>query len=131
MKWKWNCLLGDDFLSRTDLSEKIYKIIFEGTKQTERRFCSRILKISKRISYFLEEIYENRAKDLDFLQKECFLEFLSDFAILNIKLNDPRSIKQVPRQVPFGMHEEINKIIDEMKHQGVIEESHSFLYGLS
>jgi len=34
-------------------------------------------------------------------------------------------IKQVPRRIPFQMREEVNKIIEDMRKQGVIEESQS------
>jgi len=42
-----------------------------------------------------------------------------------INLQDFSPIKQVPRRIPIHMREEVNKIIKDMKNQGVIEESKS------
>ena len=42
-----------------------------------------------------------------------------------IKIKDTNPIKQAPRRVPIHLKEEVNRIIEEMKSQGVIEESHS------
>jgi len=41
--------------------------------------------------------------------------------IINVK--DSLPIKQLPRRIPFQKREEVNKIIEDMKKQGVIEES--------
>jgi len=40
-------------------------------------------------------------------------------------LQDSSPIKQVPRRIPIHMREEVNKIIKDMRDQGVIEESKS------
>lgn len=42
-----------------------------------------------------------------------------------IHLLDPTPIKQTPRRIPLHMREEVKKIIEETKTQGVIEESYS------
>lgn len=42
-----------------------------------------------------------------------------------IALSDPHPIKQVPRRVPLHLRSEVDKILEEMKEQGVIEESNS------
>lgn len=42
-----------------------------------------------------------------------------------INLINSNPIKHTPRRIPIHMREEVNKIIEEMKSQGVIEESHS------
>jgi len=43
--------------------------------------------------------------------------------VINIKDSNP--IKQAPRRIPLHLKEEVNRIIEEMKSQGVIEESQS------
>lgn len=43
--------------------------------------------------------------------------------IINVK--DFLPIKQVLRRIPIQMREEVNKIIEKMRNQGVIEESSS------
>jgi len=43
--------------------------------------------------------------------------------VINIKDSDP--IKRAPRRIPLHLKEEVNRIIEEMKSQGVIEESQS------
>jgi hypothetical protein len=42
---------------------------------------------------------------------------------INLEKNDP--IKQTPRRIPFHLRDEVEKNLEEMKRQGVIEESHS------
>lgn len=73
-------------------------------------------------------------------QKKLFAGFLVDFQDVfteeivagncdtvkyAINLIDSNPIKQVPRRIPFHMREEVDRIIEEMSHQGVIEESQS------
>jgi len=43
----------------------------------------------------------------------------------SINVLDKRPIKQTPRRVPIHLRREVESIIDDMKHQGVIEESQS------
>lgn len=40
-----------------------------------------------------------------------------------INVKDSSPIKQIPRQIPIQMRGKIDKIIEKMKEQGVIEES--------
>jgi len=42
-----------------------------------------------------------------------------------INLKDSLPIKQFPRRIPFQLREEVNKIIEDMRKQRVIEESQS------
>lgn len=42
-----------------------------------------------------------------------------------IIVKDSSPIKQAPRRIPLQMWEEVNRIIEDMKEQGVIEESSS------
>lgn len=43
--------------------------------------------------------------------------------VINVK--DSSLIKQIPRRIPIHLRKEVDKIIEEMKEQGVIEESQS------
>jgi len=75
---------------------------------------------------------------LDVIQKKEFVDIIIDFLniftetvvagndlviehAINIKNSPP--IKQVPRRVPLQILGKIDKILEEMKQQGVIEES--------
>jgi len=42
-----------------------------------------------------------------------------------INLQDSSLIKQVPRRIPIYIREEVNKIIKDMRDQGVLEKSKS------
>lgn len=74
------------------------------------------------------------------IQKIDFIEFLKEFQDVfseeivagncdivehRINLRESNPIKQTPRRIPIHMREEVNKILKEMKCQGVIEESYS------
>ena len=141
MEMEEDCLLGDDFLSKTGLSE-FFDTLFGSQRQFPLQLtCSRMEKISKQIPFFLEEVFSKCAKKLDSsFQKEDFFLFLTDFQDVFsenivagncdvvkhcIDLSDSRPIKQIPRRIPQVMRGEVEKIIEEMKLQGVIEESHS------
>jgi hypothetical protein len=61
MDMEEDCLLGDDFLSKTSLSE-FFDAIFEGQRRYPSQLtCSRIEVIPKRILFFLEEIFSKCA----------------------------------------------------------------------
>ncbi|KMQ84394.1 krab-a domain-containing protein, partial [Lasius niger] len=65
----------------------------------------------------LERIFESQFEDL--IAGNCgVLEH-------DIKVTDSKPIKQAPRRVPIYLREEVDRIIKEMKSQGVIEESRS------
>jgi len=40
----------------------------------------------------------------------------------NIEIENSNPIKQTLRRIPFHLRREVNKVIEEMRHQGVIEE---------
>lgn len=77
---------------------------------------------------------------MDSFQEEVFTEFLSEFREVfsedivaencdvvkhKIKLTDSCPIKQAPRRIPLHLQKEVDGILEEMKEQGVIEESES------
>jgi len=88
----------------------------------------------------LRELFKENSKNLNEEQHEIFVDFLEEFQdvfsndiiagncdivkhVVNVR--DPLPIKQVPRRIPFHMREEVNKIIEDMRKQGIIEESQS------
>jgi len=95
---------------------------------------------TEKVSFSLKELFVNNSKNLNEGQREIFIDFLEEFQdvfskeviagncdvvehVINLK--DSLPIKQVPRRIPFQMREEVNKIIEDMRKQGVIEESQS------
>jgi len=131
---KDNCLLGN----------------FEGTfakffgifsqKKEEDSFCSRIMREANRVPQFLKELFEKETQDLNEKQKKRFANFLTEFRdVISeeiiagnckvvkhiIKIEDSNPIKQAPRRIPFHLQKEVDKIIEEMRQQEVIEESYS------
>jgi len=71
----------------------------------------------KSLLIFLEEFQDVFSKEV--IAGNC------DVVEYIINLKDSLPIKQVPRRIPFQMREEVNKIIEDMRKQGVIEESQS------
>lgn len=80
------------------------------------------------------------SKNLNDIQKKDLGDFLEEFQNVfsrdivagscdvlkhEIDIKDSFPIKQVPRRVSLHMRGEVNKIIKDMKEQGVIEESQS------
>lgn len=136
-----DCLLGIDFLSLVNL-ENIFEPIFgDSSSESKEGFvCSRIKNRFDEIPLFLRELFERESKSFSNEQKNLFAQFLNDFQdvfseeitagncnmvehVINVENALP--IKQAPRRIPLQMREEVKKILDEMKRQGVIEESQS------
>jgi len=84
--------------------------------------------------------YSKVWKDLESCRRIILYLFLSEFQdvffedisagnckILEHSINvlDKQSIKQVPRRIPIHLRREMESIIDDMKHQGIIEKSQS------
>jgi len=101
--------------------------------------CSRMI-FEERIPIFLNELLQRSSEGLGVVQKNNFISFLLEFQdvfsenisagnckILEYSINvlDKRPIKQVPRQIPIHLRREVESILDDMKRQGVIEESQS------
>jgi len=95
---------------------------------------------SKKVPFILKELFENNSVNLNEAQRDVFVDFLKEHQdvfsgeivsenceivehVINIKDSSP--IKQVPRRIPIHMRKEVDEIIEEMKGQGVIEESQS------
>lgn len=88
----------------------------------------------------LKKFYKRNSVDLNETQKNIFAKFLGEFQDVfseqivtencdvlhhEIHLQDSCPIKQAPRRVPIEMQAEMEKILQEMKDQEIIEESFS------
>ncbi|KMQ87964.1 krab-a domain-containing protein, partial [Lasius niger] len=122
--------------------EKIFESVLGISKQNPfcNLLCSRIECFEKKVPHFFRELFKKYSENLDSSEKEIFAEFLYEFQDVfsenivagncgliehEINLTDCRPIKQAPRRIPISMRGEVNKNIEEMKTQGVIEESQS------
>jgi len=94
----------------------------------------------ERVPTILKELFVDNSANLDGIRKNTFADFLCEFQdvfsenivagncnivehVINVKDSSP--IKQVPRRIPIYLREKVFKSIEEMKDQGVIEESQS------
>lgn len=136
-----DCLLGNDFLSIVNL-ENIFEPIFGDSNvgEKEKFFCSRIENCVDEVPPFLKELFQKESQDFSSKQKDIFARFLVDFQDIfseeivagncdgvahEINVNNSNPIKQAPRRIPLQMREEVDTIIEDMRRQGVIEESQS------
>jgi len=130
-----NCILGVDFLKKIHL-ENVFKTIFSEHKEIQCGRLESFFEVPSNLKYLFEE----NSKNLDESQKQLCVEFINEFRDVFseeiiagnceigehvINLQDSSPIKQAPRRIPIHMREEVNKIIMDMKNQGVIEESKS------
>jgi len=130
-----NCILGVDFLKKIHL-ENIFETIFSEQKEIQ---CGRLESLSE-VPSNLKYLFEESSKNLNESQKQLCSEFINEFHDVFseeiiagncktgehvINLQDSSPIKQVPRRIPIHMREEVNKIIMDVRNQGVIEESKS------
>jgi len=131
-----DCLLRVDFLRRINLNN-IFESAFGDSNVIQQ--VARVEEFAERVSFFLKELFVNNSKNLNEKQREIFIDFLKEFQdvfskdviarsdivehVINLK--DSLPIKQVPRRIPFQMRDEVNKIIEDIRKQGVIEESQS------
>lgn len=139
-----DCILGSDFLSAIGLTDKINEIVSEDLSSKtkhEVREISSILGPSTVLSGILEGVLEKNSQELNGTQKEKFAKFLLEFQDVfadeiiagcyngvqhQVKLKEgAQPIKQNVRKVPMHLEQEVDKMIEEMKEKGVIEESHS------
>lgn len=136
-----DCLLGADFLRKLNLERIFVETLGLGKSGSEEIFnCGRIENFSEEISETLKGIHKNNSENLDKEQKKIFIDFLREFENVftenivagncdvvahGINVKDSLPIKQIPRRVPLLLRKEVNEILEEMKRQGVIEESHS------
>lgn len=130
------CILGVDFLERSNLLG-IFDPIF-GNRDSEMFSCSRITPV--KVPIFLEKLFTLNSENLDSTQKNVFAQFLWEFQDVffdnitpgnckilehTISVNNSNPIKQAPRRVPIHLRKEVNGILEDMKRQGIIEESNS------
>jgi len=91
-----------------------------------------------KVPTILKNLFENNSINLIDLEKEIFAEFLNNFSgvfsenivagncsvvehVINIR--DSLLIKQASRRISIHLRKEVDKIIEDMKEQGVIKES--------
>ena len=132
-----DCLLGADFLKIINL-EKVFETAF-GTPELIKE-VARIKDSSEKVLVSLKELFNENSRNLDSSEKEIFADFLREFRdvfsedivagncnvvehVINVQ--DSLPIKQAPRRIPIQMRGEVGKIIEDMRTQGVIEESQS------
>jgi len=136
-----DCLLGTDFLSAVGLENVFDSIFGDFDSGKETNFsCSRIRSLEDKVPFLVKELFERESKDLNEDQKNRFAQLLKvnqdvfseeitagncDIIEHSINLKDSNPIKQVSRRIPLKMREEVDNIIENMKRQGVIEESQS------
>jgi len=135
-----DCILGMDFLKRVNLIKILESEFGNRIFQIKKAMnCSRVI-FEERIPVFLNKLLQRSSEGLGVVQKNNFISFLSEFQnvfsedisagnckILEYSINvlDERPIKQVPRRIPIHLRQEVESILDDMKRQGVIEESQS------
>jgi len=130
-----DCILGVDFLRKIHL-ENIFETIFSKQKEIQCGHLESIFEVPSN----LENLFKESSKNLNESQKQLCAEFINEFCDIFseeiiagnckigehvINLQDSSPIKQVPRRIPIHMRKEVNKIIMDMRNQGVIEESKS------
>jgi len=136
-----DCILGRvDFLKRVNLIKILEPEFGNGVFSNKKTMnCSRVI-FEERISTFLNELLQRGSEGLEVVQNNNFISFLSEFQDVfsedisagnckilehSINVSDKRPIKQVPRRIPIHLRREVESILDDMKRQGVIEESQS------
>jgi len=135
-----DCILGVDFLKRVNLIKILEPEFGNGVFQKKKTMnCSRVI-FEERIPAILNELLQRSSEGLGDVQKNNFISFLLEFQDVfsedisagncknlehSINVLDKRPIKQTPRRVPIHLRREVESIIDDMKRQGVIEESQS------
>jgi len=135
-----DCILGVDFLKRANLI-KILELEFgNGVFQKKKIMNCFCTIFEERIPAILNELLQRSSEGLGDVQKNNFISFLLEFQDVfsedisaencknleySINVLDKRPIKQTPRRVPIHLRREVESIIDDMKRQGVIEESQS------
>ncbi|KAL6258227.1 hypothetical protein P5V15_010156 [Pogonomyrmex californicus] len=134
------CILGD-FLVKVG-QNRILNSLFnnDNSKKEENLSCSRISLPERKIPKLLLDFFDRNSVGLNDLQKENFSEFLEEFQDVfsenivagncsviehSISVGKSSPIKQTPRRIPLQMRDDVEQILEEMKQQGMIEESHS------
>lgn len=131
-----DCLLGVDFFRAANLKRVFDSVLGVSEQNKFQNFaCLRLESFVEKIPQTLKELSEESSKNLNFSQKAVFASFLSEFQDVfsedvvagncglvehEINLSNSCAIKQTPRRIPISMREEVNKIIEEMKEQGIL-----------
>lgn len=133
-----DCILGTDFLAETNVGACMREVLGISQSNVKEVSCRRIREDQQQIPGELQSIFLRHSKKLDIFQRKKLSEFISEFknefletisagncdvAEHRIDLLDNRPIKQNPRRVPLTMETEAEKLIEEMKEKGIIEES--------
>ncbi|KAL6258216.1 hypothetical protein P5V15_010144 [Pogonomyrmex californicus] len=132
-----DCILGADFFSRIGMQTIIESFLRGGHREG---FCRRIKQEDEAVPAELEEFFNNNSRELEEDQRIVFASLLREFRDVfseqavagkckvlqhKIELMDSCPIKQTPRRILIHMRSEVEKIMEDMKEQGVIEESSS------
>ncbi|XP_011858923.1 PREDICTED: uncharacterized protein LOC105556439 [Vollenhovia emeryi] len=136
-----DCLLGVDFLRKINLTNIFYSVSHNSESIDEEIFdCARVETSSQGVPSVLEELYIRNSQNLIDSQKKDFAAFLRKFKnvfsqetvagnceVLEhvINLKDCSPIKQVLRRIPLQLRGKVERMIEDMRKQGVIEESQS------
>lgn len=146
-KMQDDCILGGDFFERVEFFDNFFEGIFgqQVRPESSERICARVTEPSRlpikqdyQLPDFLLNIVKRDTEDLNEQGKGVFSAFLPEFRNVfsekivagncnvihhKIELSNPRPIKQAPRQIPLHLKVEVDKIVEDMKEQGVIEKS--------
>ncbi|KAL6268182.1 hypothetical protein P5V15_001283 [Pogonomyrmex californicus] len=138
-----DCILGGDFFSRVGMQSAMEAFLQEGL---EVSFCRRITSVEESVPMGLKEFFNNNSHELEENQKMIFAKLLQEFHDVfseqavaekcevlqhKIELLDSRPIKQVLRRIPVHLRSEVERIMEDMKEQGIIEESSSLGFSSS
>lgn len=135
-----DCILGGDFLGSIKPLASLLSEMFGQQERptTSDLFCCKIKNTS--VDVEVDSLLDSSHENLSISQKEVFSAFLSNFRDVflkevvagncdvvqhTIELTNQQPIKQTPRRIPWHLRTEVDTIIEEMKEQGVIEESQS------
>ncbi|KAL6264206.1 hypothetical protein P5V15_004289 [Pogonomyrmex californicus] len=132
-----DCILDADFFSRVGM-QTVIESFLRGDQRED--FCRRIKQEDEAMPAELEEFFDNNSRELEVDQRIVFATLLREFRDMfseqavagkcevlqhKIELMDSRPIKQVPKRIPIHMRSEVERIMEDMKEQEVIEESSS------
>jgi len=138
VEMKDDSLLGNDFLSAMNFQETLVSFFGVSSQGRKELVCSRIENEANGVPLFLRELFVKETQDLNEEQKKQFANFLIKFQNVfseeiiagncrmeehKIEIESSGPIKQAPRRIPFHLRKDVDMVIEEMRQQGVIEES--------
>lgn len=137
LKMSEDCLLGVDFLKEAGLKNVFKEAFgFSEFKEKQNLNCSRVQSFFEKVPSILKELYAKDSVVLNKSQRDVFANLLCEYRDIfferivtgncdilthTINLKDSSPIKQVPRRIPIRIRGKVDKIVKEMKAQGVIE----------